>query len=83
MVMLVRQCKAIPRVEVAQSTDRIDWSEIELAVCAAGAPAAEGLVCMPEDGELHHVRLKRDGDGFALEDDPLQGKVALRIVRFA
>jgi alpha-D-xyloside xylohydrolase len=83
VVMLVKQGKAIPRVELAQSTDRIDWSEIELAVFAAGAPVAAGLVCMPEDGELHHVRLKRDGDRFALEDDPLQGKVALRVVRFA
>jgi alpha-D-xyloside xylohydrolase len=45
--------------------------------------AAEGLVCLPEDGELHHVRLKHDSDGFALEGDPLHGRVAFRIVHSA
>ncbi len=39
-VMLVRHGAAIPRVELAQSTDRIDWSEIELAVFGAETPAA-------------------------------------------
>jgi alpha-D-xyloside xylohydrolase len=82
-VVLVRGGTAIPRVELAQSTDRIDWSELELAVFGAGAPTAEGLVCLSEDGVLHQVRLKRDGDGYALEDDPLQGRVAFRVVHSA
>jgi alpha-D-xyloside xylohydrolase len=83
VVMLVRQGKAIPRVELAQSTDRIDWSEIELAVFGARTPTAEGLVCLPEDGVLHPVRLKRDGDEHALEVNPLQGRAAFRVVHFA
>ncbi len=79
-VILVRHGKAIPRVELAQSTDRIDWSEIELAVFGADAPAAESLVCLPGDDVLHRLRLRRDGDGFALDGDPLQGQVAFRVV---
>jgi alpha-D-xyloside xylohydrolase len=82
-VVLVRGGTAIPRVELAQSTDRIDWSELELAVFGARAPSAEGLVCLPEDDELHPIRLKRDGDGYVLEGDPLQGRVAFRVVHSA
>jgi alpha-D-xyloside xylohydrolase len=82
-VVLVRGGTAIPRVELAQSTDRIDWSELELAVFGAMAPSAEGLVCLPEDDELHPIRLKRDGDGYVLEGDPLQGRVAFRVVHSA
>jgi len=81
VIMLVREGATIPRVELAQSTDRIDWSEVELAVFGGGAPTAEGLVCLPGDGELHRLRLERDGEGFALEGDPLRGRVAFRVVR--
>ncbi len=54
----------------------MDWSKIELAVYGAHTPTAEGLFCLPEDRELHRLRLEREGDGFALNDDPLQGRVA-------
>jgi alpha-D-xyloside xylohydrolase len=81
VIMLVRDGAAIPRVELAQSTDGIDWSEVELAVFGGGAQTAEGLVCLPGDGELHRLRLERDGEGFALEGDPLRGRVAFRVVR--
>ncbi len=75
VVLLVRGGAAIPRVGLAQSTDRIDWSKMELAVFAAGAPAAETLVALPEDGVLRRLRLERAGDGFVLLDDPLRDRV--------
>jgi len=81
LIVLVRQGAAIPHVELVQSTGRIDWSEIELTVFGAETATAEGLVCLPEDSALHTVRLGRDGDGYALEGNPLQGKVEFRIVR--
>ncbi len=45
--------------------------------------SAEGLVCLPEDGALHHLRLERNQDGYALTDDPLQGRVEWEIRTFA
>ncbi len=78
VVMLVRDGAAIPHARLAQRTDRIDWGEIELAVYGAGS-SAEGLFCFPEDGELHHLSLVRDGDRFVLEDDPLRETVEWKI----
>jgi alpha-D-xyloside xylohydrolase len=60
----------------------MDWSEIELAVYGSG-PAAEGLFSLPEDGALHSLRLEREGDGFVLREDPLEGKVEWNVRTFA
>jgi alpha-D-xyloside xylohydrolase len=78
VVMLVRDGAAIPHARLAQSIDSIDWGEIELAVYGAGS-SAEGLFCLPEDGELHRLSLVRDGDHFVLEDDPLRDTVEWKI----
>src|SRR5215207_7286209 len=80
VVMLVRDGAAIPHADLAQSTGEIDWHSLELKVFCARAEVAEGLVCLPEDGELHALRLERADDGFALEGDALQGRVAWRVV---
>lgn len=69
---------AIPHAGLAPCTDRIDWREIELRVYGTGS-SAEGLLCLPEDGELHRLRLKRGESGFALREDPLDGRVAWRV----
>jgi alpha-D-xyloside xylohydrolase len=78
VVMLVRDGAAIPHAGLAQSTERIDWSEIELRIFGAG-DSAEGRFCHPEDGELHILRLARRGDTYELEEDPFAGKVNWRI----
>ena len=77
--MLVRDGAAIPRADLAQSTGEIEWHSLELKVYVARAETAEGLICLPEDDELHSLRLERDSDGFALEEESLQGKLAWRI----
>ena len=71
---LVREGAAVPHVGLAQCTDGIDWSEVELRVYGA-RPSAEGLFCLPEDGDLVSLHLGREGEGFALREDPLAGKV--------
>jgi hypothetical protein len=80
VVMLVRDGATIPHADLAQSTDGIDWYSLELKVFCARATAAEGLVCLPEDGELHALHLERANNGFALEGDALGGRVAWRFV---
>src|SRR5215203_5795853 len=83
VIMLVRDGAAIPHADLAQSTGEIDWHSLELKVFCARAMAAEGLICLPEDGKLHPLRLERANDGFATEGDALQGRVAWRIVSSA
>ena len=75
---LVREGAAIPHVGLAQSTDGIDWSQIELRVYGARS-SAEGLFCLPEDGELLSLNLEREGEGFALREDPSGGRVDWRV----
>ena len=74
--MLVRGGAAIPHIQLAQCTDRMDWSEIQLAVYGVNSSTAEGLFCLPEDDELRRLRLQREGESFALKEDPTEGQVA-------
>jgi alpha-D-xyloside xylohydrolase len=80
VVMLVRDGAAIPHADLAQSTGEIDWHSLGLKVFCARAEAAEGLVCLPEDGELHTLRVERANNGFALEGDALRRRVAWRVL---
>src|SRR3712207_5057693 len=50
-------------------------ASVTMAVDGADSSVAEGLVCLPEGGELHQLRLQRGGDRFALTEDPLAGRV--------
>ncbi len=61
VIMLVRDGSVLPHVALAQSTDEIDWSRMELRLYAADAKTASGLVCLPSDGLLQSVRLDRSG----------------------
>jgi alpha-D-xyloside xylohydrolase len=81
-VMLVKGGTAIPHIKLAQSTEWMDWEEIELVVYGAGSSTAEGLFCLPEDGELRRLRLEREGDGFVLEEHPLEGEVEWKVSTF-
>jgi alpha-D-xyloside xylohydrolase len=78
-VILVRDGAAIPRIALAQSTQDLDWTKLELAVFAPDAASATGLVCLPGDKVLRTLELPRVAAGFALKTDPLTGKVAWTI----
>jgi alpha-D-xyloside xylohydrolase len=81
VILLVKGGSASPHVELAQSTDRIDWTEIELTVFGAESKTANALICLPDDGTLHRLRLERDDEGFVLRDDSFEGEVAFTIVQ--
>ena len=81
IVMLVRDGTAIPHIALAQSTSRMDWSKLELAVFSAAASKARGLVYRPTDEAAHEIVLTRRGAGFTLTADPLQGKVTWMVRR--
>ena len=81
-VVLVRHGGVIPRIELAQSTSQMDWSELELAVFGSDVPTTECPVCLPDHEGLHTVRLENDGEKLTLQEDPLQSRVRFRIVSY-
>jgi alpha-D-xyloside xylohydrolase len=81
LVLLAKDGAAIPHIKLAQSTSEMDWREIELVIFSVETSAAEGLLCLPEEGQLHALRLEQKGEenGFVLTEDPLQRRVDWRI----
>jgi len=79
-VVLVRDGAAIPHAAVAQSTDRIDWTRLELVTYVAKALEARGLVCLPSDNVLREVAVDAAGK-FLPSGNPLAGKVTWAVRR--
>ena len=81
MVLLAKDGTAIPHIKLAQSTSEMDWREIELVIFSVETSAAEGLLCLPEEGQLHPLRLERKGEenDFVFTEDPLQRRVDWRL----
>ena len=81
VVLLARAGSVIPHVRVAQSTDRIDWADVELRVFADGGAPAAGLFASP-DGGVRPLRLEPGPRGYVLKEDPSGGRVKWRIKSF-
>jgi len=79
VIIFVRDGAVIPRIQLAQSTQDLDWSKLELAVYATDAVSASGLVCLPTDQLLVPLKLEKKGDTFTLPNDPLTGRVTWTI----
>jgi alpha-D-xyloside xylohydrolase len=54
-VILVRDGSLIPHVPLAQRTDQIDWSAIELKAYKADAATCKGLLFKPGDAKIQEV----------------------------
>ncbi|MBW3628518.1 MAG: alpha-xylosidase [Gemmatimonadetes bacterium] len=80
IVLMVRDHAVIPHAAIAQSTAAMDWSRIELRVFSSDDAPATGLFSVP-DGELQTLRLEAAGQGMALRNDPLRGRVIWRVTR--
>ncbi|HYX41688.1 MAG TPA: hypothetical protein VE821_08325, partial [Pyrinomonadaceae bacterium] len=78
VVLLVRDHAVIPHVKPAQSTNDIDWNDVELRVFSTDKVEASGLFTLPQ-GELQTLRLAAGQQGYALVNDPLAGRVKWRI----
>jgi alpha-D-xyloside xylohydrolase len=81
VVILAKDGTAIPHIGLAQSTAEMDWREIELVIFSVETSAAEGLLCLPEEDQLHALRLESEDeeDDFVFTEDSLQSKVEWRL----
>lgn len=69
-IILVREGAIIPHAALAQSTNKIDWSKIELRVYGNKA-TANGLFCLPTDNKLHHLKTTKKGNINKLDNAPI------------
>jgi alpha-D-xyloside xylohydrolase len=79
VVILVRDGAVIPHIKLAQSTQDMDWSKLDLVVFASAVQKVTGLICLPSENTLHEVTLVKKGSSFALADDPFAGKISFTI----
>lgn len=71
-VILVREGAVIPHARLAQSTDKIDWSNIELKVYG-NVNKADGWICLPSDNKLTEITVLKSGNAYRVEKGQLQG----------
>ena len=71
-VILVRDGAVIPHAQLAQSTDKINWSDLELKVYG-DKEKATGFVCLPSDNKLTDIILTKSGNNYQLEKGQIQG----------
>jgi alpha-D-xyloside xylohydrolase len=80
ILVLVRNHAAIPHIGLAQSTQELNWDEIELSVFTTDSGPAAGAFALP-GGEVQSLELRATPTGYALAGDPLHGRVRWRITR--
>jgi alpha-D-xyloside xylohydrolase len=78
-IILVRDGAVLPHIKSAQSTAFLDWSHLDLRVFSS-TETARGFLCLPQDGVLRSLRLKREGGVFRLPLGVLPPRVKARIL---
>jgi alpha-D-xyloside xylohydrolase len=71
-VILVRDGAVIPHAKLAQSTDKIDWSNIELRVYG-NSDVAKGVICLPSENKLVSLVLNKKGNSYIVEKGQIEG----------
>jgi alpha-D-xyloside xylohydrolase len=80
VIALVKNNTALPHIGLAQNTDQMDWSEIELRVYSTDGESATTRFALPE-GELQSLTLEMDDGSYSLRNDPLSDEVSWEITR--
>lgn len=75
VIMMVREDAVLPHAKVAQSTNDIDWKNIELVSFGAGSGTLAVKVCLPSDNLVKEVLLTRKGKKLVVSEDPFVGEV--------
>lgn len=81
VILLVRNHAVVPHVKVAQSTDDIDWKNVELRVFSTDDAPASGLFALPEGG-VQTLNLSAGAGAYAVQGDPARGRVKFHVTRF-
>lgn len=74
VIMLVKSGAVLPMAKLAQSTNDIDWNNLELVVYG-GVAQAKAKVCLPSENVLREVTVSKKGKGYSVTQDGFGGKV--------
>jgi alpha-D-xyloside xylohydrolase len=74
VVLLVKNHSVLPHIKVAQSTNDMDWNNVELRVFSTDGAPVTGLFTRPDSG-LQTLSLVPLARSFRLREDPQAGKV--------
>jgi alpha-D-xyloside xylohydrolase len=80
-IVLVKDGTVLPHVQLAQSTDQIDWAEVELVVFNTEPSEAHGLICFPGDDVLRTLEVDCGNDTLSLVGNELEVGVSWTIYR--
>lgn len=70
IVMLVRKGAVIPHIKLAQSTQFMDWSELELKVYGTTANSIQADLYLPKDDVIRIAELVLEGNKYVLKSNP-------------
>lgn len=68
-ILLVRSGSVIPHIDLAQSTDLLDWNSVEFKVYAEPGQTATGTYCTPDGGELFSLEAKNNDGNWKIVTD--------------
>ena len=78
-VIMIRDGAIIPHIALAQSTDKMDWSNITLKAYLSDVSTATGLLCLPSDNKIIQLTGNRiDSNNFNLIT-PAPTKVSFKV----
>ncbi len=80
VVLLVKDHSVLPHLKVAQSTDQMDWANVELRVFSSDNAPVTGWFTSPQN-DLIQLNLEGSTRGYALKSDPLAGKVKWQVTK--
>ena len=79
IVALVREGSVIPHIALAQSTEFMDWSKIDLKVYPDKNGVADGLLVLPGE-ELKKIVVEEKNGKKSVKNNPYGKKVKLRVL---
>lgn len=80
IIVMVREGSVIPHIALAQSTEFMDWSKIELKTYLDKNGHAEGLLVLPGE-ELNKIAVEEKDGKLVVKSNPFGKKVKLKITQ--
>jgi len=79
VIILVRAGTILPQINLAQSTDFMDWRNILLTVYSNGDQPVSGSLFPPGNSEILHFSAVRDKGSWILTSNPSEGRISFSV----